>query len=260
MSAADVHVGGTYGNPLGSANLQVLNGSAYQEPFDRLYTKIDLSDQLINLSTLELAAGPARIDANGTFQHPRESLTVGHAQLHLASSNVQLANLKTLQRQHAGIAGLIQLTADAGIDLREVNHQSQLNVANISADLSGRGLRVQNQNAGDLTATARTANGNVDYSLISDFAGSSISVKGRTGLVKDYPTTADASIQNLSIEKALSIAGQAAVPARGSLSANAHVAGTLQARNADLKLTLARANVYAEQINRFRPRCIIPTH
>jgi translocation and assembly module TamB len=250
--SADIHVSGTYGNPLGGGSLQVLNGSAYQEPFDRLYTKIDLSDQLITLSTLELAAGSARIDANGTFQHPRDSFTVGHAQLHIATSNVQLANLKTLQGENAGVAGLIQLTADTGVDLRKVNDQSQVSIANISADLSARGLRVQNQNAGNLTATARTMNGNVDYSVSSDFAGSSISIKGRTGLAKDYPTTADASIQNLSIEKTLSIVGQAAVPARGNLSANAHVAGTLQAPNADLNLTLARANVYTEPIDRFQ--------
>jgi translocation and assembly module TamB len=247
--SADVHVGGTYGNPLGSASLQVLNGSAYQEPFDRLYTKINLSDQLITVSTLELAAGSARVNANATFQHPRDSFTVGHAQLHVSSSNVQLANLKTLQRDNAGVAGLVQLTANAAADLREVNHQSQVNIANVNADLSAHGLRVQNQDAGDLTATARTVNGNVNYDVSSDFAGSGISVKGRTGLTKDYPTTADASIQNLSIEKTLSIIGQAAVPARGNLSANAHVAGTFQAPNADLSLTLAGANVYTEPIN-----------
>jgi translocation and assembly module TamB len=250
--SADVHIGGTYGDPLGSANLQILNGSAYQEPFDRLYTKINLSDQLITLSTLELAAGPARIDANGTFQHPRDSFTVGHAQVHVASSNLQLANLKTLQRESAGIAGLVQLTADAAADVREVNHQSKVDIANVNADLSARGLRVQNQNAGDLTATARTVNRAVNYNLSSDFAGSRVSVDGRTALNNDYPTTASASIQNLSIEKTLSIVGQAAVPARGILSANAHVAGTLAVPTADLNLTLARANVYTEPIDRLQ--------
>ncbi|MFL6352443.1 MAG: translocation/assembly module TamB domain-containing protein [Bryobacteraceae bacterium] len=250
--SADVHVSGTYGNPLGSASLELLHGSAYQEPFDRLYTKIDLSDQLITLSTLELAAGSARIDAKGTFQHPRESFTVGHARMHVASSNLQLADLKTLQAEHKGVAGLIQFTADAAADLREVNHQPEVNIDAVSADLSARGLRVENQNAGDLTATARTVNGDVHYNVNSDFAGSSIKVKGRTGLAKDYPTTADASIQNLSIGKALSIAGQNGVPARGTLSADAHVAGTLQAPNADLNMTLASANVYAEPINRFQ--------
>ncbi len=251
--SADVHIGGTYGNPLGSATLQVLNGSAYQEPFDRLYTKINLSDQLVTLSTLELAAGAARIDLSGTFQHPRDSFTVGHAQMHVASSNVQLANLKTIQREGKGIAGLVQLSADAAADLREVNHQSQFEIENVNADLSAHGLRVQNQNAGDLVATARTANGNVNYKLSSDFAGSSISIGGRTALMKDYATTtADASIQNLSIEKALSIAGQAALPARGNLSANAHVAGTLKAPSANLDFTLANANIYAEPVDRLQ--------
>ena len=111
---------------------------------------------------------------------------------------------------------------------------------------------MQNQNAGDLTATARTVNGNVDYNVNSDFAGSTINVKGSTGLSRDYPTTADASIRNLSIEKSLSIVGQGAIPAQGSLSANAHLAGTLQAPKADLSLNLARATIYAEQIHRLQ--------
>ncbi len=250
--SANVHIGGTYGNPLGSATLQVLNGSAYQEPFDRLYTQVNLSDQLVTLSTLELAAGQARITASGTFQHPRDSFTVGHAQLHVGTSNLQLANLKTLQREHAGVAGLIQLTADAAADLRQVNHQLEVQIANVNADLSGRGLRVQNQNAGDLVASARTVDGTVNYNASSDFAGSSISVKGNTGLAKDYPTTADASIQNLSIEKALSIVGEAGLPARGKLSANAHIAGTIKSPNANLSLTLANANVYTEPIDRLQ--------
>ncbi|MBV9300862.1 MAG: translocation/assembly module TamB domain-containing protein [Acidobacteriaceae bacterium] len=249
---ADVHVGGTYGNPLGSATLQVLNGSAYQEAFDRLYAKINLSDQLITLSTLELASGSARIDVNGTFQHPRDSFTVGHAQLHLATSNLQLANLKTLQRQSPGVGGLIQLSADAAADLRQVNHQSEVNVDSVTADLSARGLRVQHQDAGDLTATARTVGRDVNYQLASNFAGSSISVKGQTALTKDYATTADAFIQNLSVEKTLQITGQTSIPARGTLSANAHVAGTLQAPNADLTLALVNANVYTEPLNRFQ--------
>ncbi len=249
---ADVHINGTYGDPLGSATLQVLHGSAYNQPIDRLYANVNLSDQLISLSTLELAAAGGRVDLSGTFQHPRDSFTVGHAQFHVATSNVQLANIRPLQRESPGVTGLIQLTADAAADVREVNKQSEVTVSNISADLSAGGLRVQNQDAGNLTAIARTSAGNVNYNVTSDFAGSTIKVNGRTALAKDYPTSADASIQNLSIEKTLQIAGQGALPARGTLSANAHVAGTLQAPNADLSFSLAKANVYQEPINRLQ--------
>ncbi|MGA8025705.1 MAG: translocation/assembly module TamB domain-containing protein [Bryobacteraceae bacterium] len=249
---AEVHVNGTYGDPLGSATLQVVNGSAYEQPFDRLYANVSLGDQLITLSNLELDAAGGRLNVNGTFRHPRDSFTAGHAQFHLATANVQLANLRPLQQQNAGIAGLVQLTADAAADLGSVKGQPELSVSNVNADLSARGLRIQNQSAGDLAATARTANGEVKYAVTSDFAGSNIRVNGQTSLNKDYATTADASIQNLSVEKTLLIAGQSSIPASGNLSANAHVAGTLKAPNANLTFTLARANVYQEPINRLQ--------
>ena len=173
-TTADVHVNGTYGNPLGNATIQILNGNVNQEPFDRLFTNVVLGDQLITLQTLELSAGPARVAANGTFAHPRESFTTGHAHFHIAASNIQLANLKTVQQQNRGIAGLLQLTADTTADLAEHNKQSELIIQNVSADFSARGLRVQNQDAGELTATARTANRDVSYQISSNFAGSII--------------------------------------------------------------------------------------
>lgn len=254
--SADVHINGTYGDPLGSATLQVVNGSAYQQPFDHLSANVALSDQLITLSSLELAAAGGRVDVSGTFQHPRDSFTVGHAQFHVASSNVQLANIRPLQQQSPGVAGAIQLAADAAADVQQTKKgdvvTNTVTVSNISADLSARGLRVQNQSAGDLTATARTNNGTVNYNLSSNFAGSNIQLNGRSALAAPYTTTADASIQNLSVEKSLQIAGQGAIPARGTFSANAHVAGTLNTPNANLSFALQRANVYQEPINALR--------
>ncbi|MBV8897700.1 MAG: translocation/assembly module TamB domain-containing protein [Acidobacteriaceae bacterium] len=247
---ADIHINGTYGDPLGSANLELVNGSADGQPIDHLTANVSLEDQLITLSSLELAAAGGRIDVNGTFRHPRDSFMVGHAQFHVATQNVQLANVRPLQSASPGVGGAIQLTADAAADIRDVNKQTQITIENVNADLSARALRVQNQNAGDLTATARTVNGSVQYNVNSDFAGSAIRVNGTTALSGAYMTTADASIQNLSVAKALQIAGQGAVPARGNLSANAHVAGTLDAPAANLSFALTSANVYQEPINR----------
>jgi translocation and assembly module TamB len=250
--SADVHVNGTYGDPLGSATLQAVNGSAYEQPFNRVYANVSLADQLITLAPLEVAAPAGRIDVNGTFRHPRDSFTTGHAQFQVKTTNIQLADIRMLQKQNAGVGGTINLSASAAADLRDVNQQNEVTVSNISADLSARGLRVQHQDAGDLTATARTTNGTVNYDVSSDFAGSNIKIDGHTALAKDYPTTADASIQNLSVQKSLQIVGESSIPASGSLSANAHVAGTLQMPNADLSFALVHANVYQEQINRLQ--------
>lgn len=250
--AADIHINGTYGNPLGSLALQILHGSIDHQPFDHLVTQVNLSDRLVTLSSLELAEGLSRINVNGTFAHPSDSFAVGHAQFHVQTTDLQLANLQILQQQNAGVAGLVQLSADAAADLRQVNKQSKVDLDNISADLSATGLRVQNQDAGQLTATLRTVKGNVNYQLASDFAGSDIHVNGHTALAGPYATVADASIQNLSVENVLRITGQAIIPASGTLSADAHVSGTMDNPNANLKFALVDAAAYGEKFNRLQ--------
>jgi translocation and assembly module TamB len=248
--SAEIHVNGSYGNPLGSASMQVLNGSVYQQPFNRLYTKASLGDRVVTLDTLELTSGSAGIDVKGTFQHPPDSFGVGHIEVHVATRNVQLADLRALQQQSPGLAGLIQLTADASADLRQANNSSQVTVASLNADLSASGLRIQNQDAGQLTATARTQNGAVHYNVASNLAGSNVRVNGTTALASPYATAAQASIQNLSVAKALSLAGQSSIPASGTLSADATVSGTLHAPSGSLNFSLTNANIDHERVNR----------
>ena len=204
---ADVHIKGTYGDPTGGANLQVVNGSAYDQPFSHLSANVNLADQLITLSNLDLNTAGGNIQATGTFRHPRDSMAVGHAEFRVSSNGVQLANVVPLQRQNAGVAGLVSLAADAAADLHKVNNQSEVTVSNVNADFSARGLRVQNQDAGNLSGIARTNNGAVTYTVNSNFAGSKIEVNGHTSLAKNFPTVADAAIDNLSVEKALKIVG-----------------------------------------------------
>ncbi len=139
----------------------------------------------------------------------------------------------------------------SGAELESKNNQTTIEVSNVTADLAARSLRVQNQEAGSLAASARTSAGNVDYHLDSDFAGSNIKVQGRTALARNYATDASASIHGLSVAKVLQLAGQGAVPASGQLTADAHVSGTLTDPNADLRFTLAKANIYQEPIDSF---------
>ncbi|MDQ2839453.1 MAG: translocation/assembly module TamB domain-containing protein [Acidobacteriota bacterium] len=251
-ATANIHVNGTYGDPLGSATLQVVNGSAYGQPFTKFGGHIDLADQLITLSQLELDTAGGVITAGGTFRHPRESFTIGRAQFHAATDHLQLAKVESLAKQNAGVAGVVQLSASGAAELENAANKSSLIVSNITADLTASNLRVQNQDAGTLTAKARTADGNVVYDVTSDFGGSAIKADGRTSLSGNYATVADASIQNLSVSKALQLAGQGAVPARGDFSANAHVDGTVNAPNVNLSFALQKANFYEEPVDSFK--------
>lgn len=245
---ADVHVNGTYGDPLGGATLQVMNGSVYHQPFGKLLANVVLADQLITISQLELDTAGGQITANGTFRHPTDNFTTGYAQVALTGSGVQLAQLEALAKQNAGIGGVVQLSANAAVDIQNVEKETLVRPSMITADFSARSLRVQNQDAGDLSATASTSNGKVNYNVHSDFAGSNVKLQGETTLAKDYRTTADVSIANLSVAKALQIVGQGSLPASGNFSAEAHVDGPLQTPKADLNFALLNSRVYQEPI------------
>ena len=251
-ATADVHVTGTFGDPVGAATLQVINGSISRQPFSNVFAKVDLSHQLITLSRLEIDTAGGKISANGSFQHPADSFTTGHAQLQLTTDRVQLAAVEMLAKQNAGVAGVIQLAVNVGAELENRNNQTNVTISNVTADLAAHNLRVQNQDAGSLAANARTNGTNVDYRLDSDFAGASIKVQGRTALLKGYSTSAAASIQGLSVAKALQLAGQGTVPASGQLTADAHLSGTLDNPNADLSFALLKGTVYQEPIDSLR--------
>lgn len=248
--SADAHISGTYGDPLGTATLQVLNGSVYEQPFSRVATNVRLSDQLITISNLDADTAGGSINATGAFRHPRDSFTTGHVQVQVAAKSLQLVDFAPLQKRTPGATGTIGLTANAAADLLKTGDQTQFTLDSVSADLSAKTLSINNQSAGDLTASVRTNNRAVTYKLASSFAGSDVEVNGRTSLVKNYPTTADALVRNLSIGKVLQITGQTDIPVKGLLSANAHVSGTWQAPAANLDFSLVRVEAYQERIDR----------
>ena len=247
--AGDIHVNGTYGNPLGSAKVQIADATAYDQAIDHVYLNVDLVDRLIKLTNFEVAAAGAQLNADGTFRHPSDSFSTGHLDAHVRSTDLQLANIRPLQEQSPSVGGLVNLAADITGDLRNAGDQSQFTLSNVKADLNAHGLKVRNQDAGDLTARARTQGQQVAYNVTSDLAGSNIKVNGTTGLTASYPTKADARISDLSIRKVLLLAGQGSVPATGTLSADAHVSGTLDKPDALLNFAFKDGEVYQEKID-----------
>ncbi|MBV8866028.1 MAG: translocation/assembly module TamB domain-containing protein [Acidobacteriaceae bacterium] len=246
---ADLHVNGTYGDPLGAIDVQVTNGSVYEQPFSNVSARVNLTPGLATLSHFEVDAAGGKISATGSLRHPADSFTTGQVQLQLNTDHVQLAAIDMLAKQNAGVAGAVQIVANVSGELRNDRNQTSINLANVTADLNARGLRVQNQDAGSLTAAARTSGKNVEYHLVSDFAGSDVKVQGRTALTKDYATNASVSIQGLSVAKALKLAGQGAIPASGQLTADARISGTLNDPNADLSFALNKAEIYQEPVD-----------
>jgi translocation and assembly module TamB len=247
--SAQANLTGTVGNPAGTAELSVMNGTLYQEPFDTIQASVRFSDRLIELPSARLSAGAALLEVKGSYSHPSDTLNTGHIQAQVVSNDLAIMQIKSVQRRHPGLAGTIRVNASLAGDLRPASEHSELTLSSISADLHAMALRDARQAFGDVNATARTNGSVVDFHGDSNFAGSTVQVTGQTQLARDYPTTAHAAISALPIEKVLSVAGSS-FPARGTLSVNADLSGTRADLRSNVDFQLTNAVIYQEPFNR----------
>src|SRR6185369_1344780 len=75
---------------------------------------------------------------------------------------------------------------------------------------------------------------------------------GRSLLTGNHDTTATADIRNLPIEQALVVAGRRDIPIRGTLTANAQVAGTTTAPRVNATVTVVNGAAYQETFDRLQ--------
>jgi translocation and assembly module TamB len=249
---ADIHLAGTVGSPTGSADLAVANGTLEGEPFDSLTARANMTQQSIDVPSLALVAGASRLDAAAHYRHAVNDLENGSLQAHVASNQVQLAQLQALVKNRPGLRGTLSLNADAAADVRPARSGANVEFTHVNGNLSVHGLQLEGRNLGDLTATAATAGNAVQYNVSSDFAGSAIHLTGSSLLADDHATTATAQIANLPIEPVLALAGESGLPVSGTLSANGQVSGTLQNPHATVALTVVKGSAYQQPFDRLQ--------
>lgn len=242
---ATAQVGGTFANPVGTAAVLVTAGALLGEQFDRIQAQVQLSDQVVTIPAASIDAGSAHANLTAKFQHSRDSFSSGQVEAHLQTNSIDLGQLKFLQKQGSQSGGQLQ----ANVDISGNVASSSFTLAAVNADVSARGLRFDDENYGDINATAHTRGQVVDYQLTSDFAGSKLRVTGNTRLTRDYPTTADATISSLPMERVLAVVRRKDVPVKGNLSGTAHCSGTVDDPQCSVQLDLTGANVYDEPID-----------
>jgi len=252
----NANIGGTMGNPIGTADVQVLKGSVRDEPFDQIQARVTMSDQRIAIPAASITAGPSRVNLTAEYQHSRDSLMTGRLQVRVESNQIDLGRVRTLQRERPNSGGVVALNMEVAANLKrvvgEAVDQTEFQVTALNGQASARGLRFEGENYGDATVSASTAGQAVRYDLVSNFAGSEIKVTGNTELASGYKTTADANLRNLPVERLLVLARRTEIPVRGMLSGTAHASGTLEEFQGKVDLDLAKAIVYDEPLDRVR--------
>lgn len=251
---ASAHIHGTIGSPAGSADLSVDHGSLEGEPFDSFALHAALDQTSIDVPTFRMVAGPSRLDATANYRHAVNNLQSGTLTAHVGSSQVQLARFQSLVKARPGLHGLLNLDARVTATVAPAAGGAQLQLTALNANFAARGLEMQNKSLGDFSATAATAGSTVNYKVDSNFAGSTIQVKGQTRLDGEHQTSATASIANLPLDRALALAGRRDLPLKGALTANAQFSGTLQNPQGGGTLSIANGAAYGEPFTRVQAK------
>lgn len=249
---ASARIGGTLGNPRGDVSADVIKGAAWQQPFDTAALRANLTEGRITVPTLSIAAGPARVSGNLAYAYTPGELRRGNLTGQVTSTNLNLAELRALTERRPGLGGTLAFNAAFAAGIRPAAGKTAIDLARLDSDLNVRGLEMRGEKLGDLTANTRTAGNVVQYNVNSNLAGSGIQVAGRTTLAPDYPTEANARINNLPIESVLAIAGRSDIRAEGTLEANGTVAGTLASPRVNANVTVTKGVFDKQPLDRLQ--------
>jgi translocation and assembly module TamB len=245
--SASLEANGTVGNPLGTISVSAANGSLYGELFQTVELRAAMSDQLIRLTRADWIGPAGSLQASGTYTHPRDNLLAGDLNVNAASNSVRLNAVTNVSKLHAGIDGTLQLNMNAAASIRQEKGDTKFVVTFLRGDVRADNIRDQNKSYGNLSAHADTNRSTVSFRADSNLSGSAIRVTGQTILAKDYPTSADVSVQNLAIEK---LPFDPGVPVKGTVTLNGHAQGTQRDPTVTAQLALVHGNVYGEPIDK----------
>jgi translocation and assembly module TamB len=251
--SANAHIAGTIGNPQGTADLQVADGTVEGEPFGQIQARVNFTDQQIAIPVAWVESRGGRVDLKAEFRHPSDRFTAGQIHAHVQSTPMNLAEIRRVKEQEKSLSGMLQISADVDASV-DSNANAAFLVTGATADLSGRELKLQGLDYGNLNGTARTTGQTLTWNLALDASTSTIRLNGNTKLAADYATAADASMNSFPIDHFLALANRRDIPARGNLSGTAHVDGTMSSPRANVALNLNRAVIYDEPIDSISAR------
>lgn len=186
---------GTVGNPQATADLNVVNGSAYQEPFDRISGKLNYLNGGTQAGTFQLRAGSKQVDLKATYTHAASDFLTGKLQFDIASNKMALNQFATVRKAQPGVNGVAELKAQGDLLLSQVKGpknttSTKLDVGTLNANMNATGISLDGRALGDAVLTAATQGQTVKAHLESNLAQSAIRGDGTVQLTGDYPTQA----------------------------------------------------------------------
>jgi translocation and assembly module TamB len=193
--SATGQVSGTIANPQGSGDVELVKGSLESEPFDRLRAHVSYAGLTLEVSSGELVAGVKRVRFSGAFDHAKSDLRSGRLRFDVQSDPIPLDQVQVIRTGRSGVDGTVQFTASGAVDLSAAGYR----LIDLTADATGRGLRLTGQPLGDAHLSAHSQGPLLRVSLDSDVANSMVTGQGEWRLEGDYPGNAQITFSKLDL-------------------------------------------------------------
>jgi translocation and assembly module TamB len=227
------HAQGTLQNPVATAEITFSNGELDGEPINKLQASARYTAQLAEVSSLQLTTPAGSATLNGSFAHPANQFTSGTIQLHLASGDLRLDKIRSLQNIKSGVGGSAKVTVDLAGDFKTSNGKPEVTPSKLDASAAVTGVTYSGHQVGNAKLAAKTSGGTIAFTLDSDLARAAIHAQGDVKLTPDYPLTAQFSARELRLSNLKPLLNMESIPPDFEILAEVEGSVSGSARNLD---------------------------
>jgi len=233
---------GTLGKPIVAADVTVAKGSFQGEPFDRFSGHLTYSAHTLAANNAQLTAGANQVRLTATYTHAEARLDIGHLVFQVTTNPMSVETIESIRKERPDASGTVHVTANGALDLiGKPRGAPAVRVADLHADVTANGLKIDGQQLGDVHVTANSQGQMLRAHLESEIAGSALKGDGEWRLEGDYPGSGTVTFARTELAQLRAwISSSKADQFRGWLQGQLRVEGPLlnpRAVKAELRVT-----------------------
>jgi translocation and assembly module TamB len=192
---ATTQIAGTVGDIHASANVTLLNGSAYDEPYDRITGKLDYQNGNSETAVVQWKSGSRQIDANARYQHLPNDWQTGQLHFDLTTNQVAVNQFAWVKKNQPAVKGNVTATAKGDVAI----NKGVLKIGAVDADARATSLAYDTHSLGNAHLTVHSDGQTLKAHVESNLAQADIKGDGSWRMTGDYPGSAEVTFARVDL-------------------------------------------------------------
>jgi len=224
----------------GSGWVEMDNGTIFGEPVARIRAQGNITNQILNITSLSLSEGAAKIVATGGYD-----LQSHRFQLKANGAGIDIATIESLHNKGLDVTGKLEF---------DLQGTGTLDDPRLELHATLPGLALSGEQLGGLEVKAHTANHTVIYDLSTRLEAAELNAHGETALNGDYATQARVDFSRFNIGALLKMAHVQGLNGESALAGTVTLEGPLarlsemrgEARLKELEVTVSGVHLKSD--------------